>query len=282
MQKEKLIGQGTHGIIYKINEFIVKKEFENRTITQNCICSKIKSKCTSRCDHIHYEYLIQNLIYEEIKKIEQNPIKINIPKSYNFEFSQDNTLCNYSMDFIHPPIFNNEILNELIQIDLGDPNKDEIVPGVGRFIGYNKLDLHNCTISTIKDLVYEVGKLFSYLHYILFLDGFDCELVLGRLVNENKNKVFLIDFDKVTCFTFNLDQIVYRKIDENTFESRNLKTIKKFAWFLFNGLTGMSLLPKDEELKNEFIRGYSTYVSRENNLINEIHQEIISLILEYE
>ena len=45
---------------------------------------------------------------------------------------------------------------------MDSPDMDDIVPGVGHFLGYDKLDLTNCNISSIQELVYQIGLLFSY------------------------------------------------------------------------------------------------------------------------
>ena len=58
-------------------------------------------------------------------------------------------------------------------------------------INLTHLDLSNCDISNPEELSFEIGRLFSYLHYVLRLDGYDCELVLGHgsdNKNANKNK----------------------------------------------------------------------------------------------
>ena len=286
----KLIGEGTHGRIYKISDMIVLKSFLNRSLNIDCICSRIKTNCKSLCDHIHYEYLIQQLLYNSLLNI---PCKIKIPKVYNFELSDNNTKCNYEMDYIYPPkgIQNN---NHLIQIDMCDDTRDEIVYGVGHFLSYTKLDLSQCTITSLEELAFEIGQLFSYLHYILRIDGYDCELVIGRLYysksantsNDSNvmNDIFFIDFDKVSCFDFELGYIVFRKIDENTIETKELKTVKKFAWFLFNGITGMSLLPRNNKLKNKFLEGYAKYSPHSeiyNSLEYNVYKSVVELILEY-
>ena len=286
----KLIGEGTHGRIYKISDMIVLKSFLNRSLNIDCICSRIKTNCKSLCDHIHYEYLIQQLLYNSLLNI---PCKIKIPKVYNFELSDNNTKCNYEMDYIYPPkgIQNN---NNLIQIDMCDDTRDEIVYGVGHFLSYNKLDLSQCRITSLEELAFEIGQLFSYLHYVMHIDGYDCELVIGRLYynksantsNDSNvmNDIFFIDFDKVSCFDFQLGYIAFRKIDENTIETKELKTVKKFAWFLFNGITGMSLLPRDNKLKNKFLEGYAKYSPHSeiyNSLEYNVYKSVVELILEY-
>ena len=47
----KLIGYGTHGKIYEIDNdsSMVKKEFDNRPNSNMCLCHKIKIILTPRC-----------------------------------------------------------------------------------------------------------------------------------------------------------------------------------------------------------------------------------------
>jgi len=283
----KLIGHGTHGKIYQINTFTVIKEFANRPQKQNCICLKIKDDCQSVCDHIHYEYLIQELIYNSVN--EQNDIKIKIPKPQHFRLSNDKTMCHYEMDYIQPCMNSSSVKNTLIQIDMGSPNKDELTQGVGHFLGYARLDLTNCTISRVEELAYQIGLLFSYLHYVLHIDGFDCELVLGYLAGDSDNDsnhkcdVFLIDFDKVSCFEFKLGFVAYRKLDESTIETKTLNTVKRFAWFLFSGITGMSLLPSDPVLKSYFLEGYARYINlaHTEQIVIDVYNEVVQFINDY-
>ena len=94
--------------------------------------------------------------------------------------------------------------------------------------------------------------------------------------------IFLIDFDKVSRFEFVLGYVVNRKIDENMIEKRVLSSVGKFAWFLFNGLTGMSLLPRNVKLKEMFLEGYaSNVVNLKSQLEKDIYDEIVKLVMEY-
>jgi hypothetical protein len=279
----QLIGEGTHGRIYKISNTIVRKNFSNRPVKQNCICPRIKTNCKYLCEHIHYEYLVQQLLYNSLLNTQ---CKIKIPRTYNFMLSNDNTDCDYEMDYIYPSIGYNDD-KYLIQIDMGDDNRDEIISGVGRFLSYTKIDLSQCRITSLEELAFEIGQLFSYLHYILHIDGYDSELVIGRLYEENINDIFFIDFDKVSCFDFVLDFVAYRKIDESIVETKVLSNVVKFALFLMSGITGMSLLPRNEKLKNAFLEGYKKYSSDEKDYILEdmleynVYKKVIELILEY-
>ena len=282
-----LIAQGTHGRIYKISNSQVAKVFENRVFNKECICSRIRTSCKTTCDHIHHEYLVQKLLYDEL--MGKTQIKIKIPQPLEYHMDARKHECQIKMEYIHPSsntnrpnlIGNN---NQLIQINMGEPHMDDIMPGVGRFLGINRLDLSNCDISRPDELAFELGRLFSYLHYVLRLDGFDCELVLGRGGDNkytNKDNIFFIDFDKVACFEFILGYVVNRKIDENLIEPKTLDSVLKFAWFLLGGITGMSLLPSNSELKDRFQEGYSSYAPDDDNGIAwQVYKKVQELINE--
>lgn len=261
----KVVGQGTHGIIKVINDRQVIKIFENR------IDNRFGNKNVSSSD---YEFIIQDKIYN-------TDCKIRIPKVGKFGIVDG--CCYYEMDYIYPPFGN----NVLVQLDMAEPYKDELLSGVGRFLGYENISLVRCNITCLEELAYEIGKIFSMLHYILLLDGFDCELVIGQLWSENmglscSEHIFLIDFDKVSRFEFVLGYVVNRKIDENMIEKRVLSSVGKFAWFLFNGLTGMSLLPRDGKLKKMFLEGYASNVGNlKSQLEKDIYDEIVKLVFEY-
>lgn len=278
----KLIGYGTHGKIYQINSTTVIKLFTNRPPKQNCICLETNQKYNPIYNHIHYEYLIQELIYNSINK--QNDIKIKIPKPQHFQLSNDNTMCHYEMDYIQPCMNSSIAKTNLIQIDMGLHDKDEVIQGVGHFLGYARLDLTNCTITTVEELAYQIGLLFSYLHYVLHIDGFDCELVLGYLADDNDCNIFLIDFDKVSCFEFKLGFVAYRKLDESIIETKTLNTVKRFAWFLFSGITGMSLLPSDPVLKFYFLEGYARYINlaHAEQIVIDVYNEVLQFINDYD
>lgn len=259
-----VVGQGTHGIIKVINARQVIKIFEKR------IDNRFVNKNASSSD---YEFIIQDKIYNI-------DCKIIIPKVGKFGIVDG--WCYYEMDYIYPPFGN----NVLVQLDMAEPCKDEVISGVGHFVGYENISLGRCSIKSLEELTYEIGKIFSILHYVLFLDGFDCELVIGKLWNESivecNESIFLIDFDKVSRFEFVLGYVVNRKIDENMIEKRVLSSVGKFAWFLFNGLTGMSLLPRNVKLKEIFLEGYaSNVVNLKNQLEKDIYDEIVKLVMEY-
>ena len=131
-----LIGQGTHGTIYKINDEFVIKKFKNQQLPNKpCLCPQIKPHCETLCDHIHYEFEIHKLIYEKIKETD---IKIKIPKCQNYKI--DDSYCQYEMEYIYPPLPSEDIL---IQIDMHTKDKNEILPNVGHFKGYDNINYTN-------------------------------------------------------------------------------------------------------------------------------------------
>ncbi len=128
---DKVIGQGTHGIIKVINARQVVKQFENR----NNLSSS------------DYEFIIQEKIYNVVCNGYgygnghcNSDYKILIPKPGKFGLVND--WCYYEMDYIYPPFGN----NVLVQIDMGEPRVDDVQPGVGRFLGYENLSLAKCNI----------------------------------------------------------------------------------------------------------------------------------------
>jgi GR25 family glycosyltransferase involved in LPS biosynthesis len=147
----------------------------------------------------------------------------------------------------------------------------------GYEISYNILNTkYNIDINL---LAYDIGKMYSYLHFILNIDGYDCELLCGsNSILSSIPYFYLIDFDKVQKFTFELNTIVYRKIDEQIIDTIDLKTNRKFAWFLFTAMSSMSLIPIDTILQKYFINGYKTFIPTTNPLIQEISKEIINII----
>jgi hypothetical protein len=234
-----VIGEGTHGKIYKIkNKSNVLKVYKNI----NTKCKEIEVN----------EYLIHKTIYEE--SINED-LKIKIPQIYNFNKEED--YCYYEMDEIH------KINNEIIIIDMYYKNIERKFShsNYGKLKGYNKI-LYNNDITNKYNLAYEIGKMFSFLHFKLLIDGYDCELLLGNN-NKNENTFYLIDFDKVSRIesfdTFNYT--INRKIDESTTEIKNINNPKKLARILFTAMISMSLIPTEEDMKAKFIEGYNFYVN---------------------
>ena len=96
---------------------------------------------------------------------------------------------------------------------------------------------------------------------------------------------YLIDYDKVTEFKFEIGFVAIRKIDEFNNDNKILSSSLKFARFLFQAMTSMSLVPLNSDLKNDFIRGYKFYLktsSLSSLLETEIYNHVCNLIYEYE
>lgn len=270
---DKLIGEGTHGKIYtlKNNNRQVVKIYTNRSLIkkQKSLCLKIKKGYDSTCDELNYEYIIQNIIGTSFR---ENRLNIVVPTVSDFNILNSN--CFYVMDRIFP------LEDKILFVDMTIGDKLENV-NIGKQIGYN----HVCRLFSItpNDLSYLIGKMFSLLHFQLKLDGYDCELIIGRENELSVNPLlYLIDFDKVSCFDFNSNQILYRKISEEYVEDKIINSPKKLAYFLFGSLISMSLLPIEAELKHKFLEGYQTYF---NNSIEEqiiVMTEMVKLIEEYE
>lgn len=70
-------------------------------------------------------------------------------------------------------------------------------------------------------------------------------------------------------------------------ETKILSNVIKFARFLMSGITGMSLLPRNDKMKNAFLEGYSKYAPigkddiLEDMLEYKVYKKVIELILEY-
>jgi hypothetical protein len=123
--------------------------------------------------------------------------------------------------------------------------------------------------------------MFSYLHYELHIDGYDCELLYGRTSeHHDESEFFLIDYDKVQHVVYDLGYITHRKIDENTIDTKYLSSDVKFAWFLYSAMISMSLIPNTTELCNQFIQGYSFYIPKSDEQIQKISKQVIEIILD--
>jgi hypothetical protein len=252
-----IIGQGTHGII-KIDETntnMVVKQFNN----------------LSFCKELINEYEVQKSLHNELLKTH---INIYIPDCCCYIGGNDT--CSYMMERIFP--LPDKTFYLIINLAMPDINTKFSHSKLGYEVGYNILqNTYNIDIS---NLSYELGKLYSYLHYVLKIDGYDCELLYGNIKNENK--FILIDFDKVQYFDFNLEFVSYRKLDEQTIDKKPLNTYNRFAWFLFVSLISMSLLPTLPLYKTKFIEGYSTYVNNNNLIMKQIFDLVVENINYYE
>jgi len=236
------INSGTHGIIYNIknDETKVAKVFQNRPVNkqQKSLCSKLVEQFNTSCDELDYEYKIQNIIRDYMVNYTTNPY-ISVPATY--EFNADKDKCMYVMDKIVFPS------PETIFLNMTDEKAVSNYRMISSQLGISP-----------NDLAYLVGEIFSILHFKLNLDGYDCELILGK--NEmGEFHLYFIDFDKVSCFTFDFPQLLYRKIDESKYDEKDIQNSKRLANFLFGSFISMSLLPTNYILKQYFIQGYKKY-----------------------
>ena len=269
---------GTHGIIEGTKDDTkVQKKYIIYKNTSNDL-----EILDSSFEKSNYEYNVQKTLCAALENTDNTSI-IKVPKVYNF--SENDKNCVYTMDRIYPiPGY-----DKLIHIDLHNGNtfRNE---HIGYTMGYNRL-LEDETINiflkekkiTPELLAFEIGKLYSLLHYSglnkISYDGYDCELVLG--MDKDKNMGFyFIDFDKCSCFNLNLNKNFYRKIDEKGFEKKNINSIKKLSYFLNDSLSGMLLLPSDNNILIEsFLNGYKIYI--EKDIQKEVYNNLVSEILSW-
>lgn len=257
------IGQGTHGTIYisKNKQDRVIKVFKNDERKQKC--NEIKEN----------EYIVQKKIYNELQNTD---CKIVIPAVYNFIL--ENIHCYYDMDLIYPTNTGNIIivdmyLNDIEQIFSHSTN--------GRLNSYSLLDYTGCNIEGSLELSFEIGKIFSYIQYVLQYDGYDCELIMGNNY-KNEKTFFLIDFDKVSKFNFDFGYTVYRKLDETSRkDERVIKEEKNIASLLFTAMISMSLIPFKSDLLKQFMNGYKFYVDFDNKIQKRVFELVKGRIKEY-
>lgn len=253
-----IIGTGTHGIIEidETNADWVLKKFSKLTI--------------NNCDKLQNEFNIQQHLYNEC-------YNIYVPNCCCFtEIATD---CYYKMERIFP-------LPELphyFVINMANDNIHTIFSHskTALEVGINTLIKYNVDVS---QLSFNIGKMFSKLHFVLNQDGYDCELLYGLIKN---NAMFcLIDFDKIAHFEWKIGYKSYRKIDERTIIEKTLSTVSKFAWHLFGAMISMSLVPTNKTYQAEFIKGYSTFVyledTTDSSFKNDVYNEIINIINDYE
>ena len=252
-----IIGSGTHGTIEidETNPEWVLKKFKKLTINY--------------CDKLQDEFKIQDLLYKELKNE-----YIYIPNCCCF--TETSTSCYYKMERIFPLFDVNLSYYFVINMANDTINKKFSHSKTAFEVGVNKLIEYDVNVS---ELSFNIGKLFSKLHFELNQDGYDCELLYGII---NNTKTFcLIDFDKIAHFEWVLGNKSYRKIDEQTIIEKQLNTISKFAWYLFGAMISMSLVPTNKTYQAEFIKGYSTYVNKDDILKRYVYNEIINIINEY-
>lgn len=258
-----VIGQGTHGIIYihkKYPEQVIKV-FRNED--RGMKCNEIKEN----------EFDIQKKFYNELKKTD---CKIIIPNVYDFVLEKHN--CYYEMERILPTDS-----GKIIIVDMYSDNINKVFShsNIGKIKSYNFLDFSNSKIDNVVELSFEIGKLFSFLHYVLQYDGYDCELIMGNNY-KNETEFYFIDFDKVSSFQFDFNYSVYRKLDETSKrEERIIKNENSIASLLFTSMNSMSLIPIKDKLLNEFMSGYKYYLNNENIIQKKVFELVKEKIIDY-
>jgi len=254
------IGQGSHGTIFILEDdpsFVVKI-FQNRSMRRESLCKKIIERYNNVCDEVSMEYVMQEIIREGFEKHPHFPI--HVPKASNFETAQRE--CFYKMERIYPLSGYEELLlPDMTVARFSSPRSNK---NLGRTMGYEE-------ISEILDISPQqlaglIGQMFHILQFELNVDGYDCELILGRTSERDETpKLFLIDFDKVNCFVFDLHQELYRKESEERFYKYEITNPKRMASWLYSSMFSMSLLPTDPVLKESFIHAYCNENYRPKN-----------------
>ena len=252
----KFLAQGTHGIIYELGDKVVK-QFKNRPHHKPSLCTSIKSSIHTQCDEVEYEYRVQQMVHD---LLESRHCMIKVPASSSFSVQGDT--CQYTMDRIYP------LDTHLLFVDMTFQKGERSQTSTSKQVGY--VDMASLLGITPNDLAMLIGELFSALHFLLKVDGYDCELILG------KGGLYFIDFDKVSCFEFTTNQTLLRKISEEVYDEKIITNYKKLARFLFGSFISMSLLPVDPLLKSYFLLGYKKYM-----VLPELMQEITTMIDEY-
>lgn len=252
----KFLAQGTHGIIYEMGDKVVK-QFKNRPHHKPSLCSSIKRVIETQCDEVDYEYQIQQMVQD---LLERRHFSIKVPEASAFKIDGDT--CQYTMDRIYP------LDTHLLFVDMTFKKGERPQTSTAKQIGY--VDMASLLGITTNDLAMMIGELFSALHFLLKIDGYDCELILG------KGGLYFIDFDKVSCFEFTTNQTLLRKLSEEDYDEKVITSYNKLARFLFGSFISMSLLPVDPLLKSYFLLGYKKYM-----VLPELMQEITTMIDEY-
>jgi hypothetical protein len=268
---EELIGEGTHGKIgtLKADTSIAVKVFKNRPMRHESLCKRIIDKYEWVCDEVSMEFLMQKEIHEKFKSLDFPVIVPDV-----FHFDKDIQECYYIMQRIYPLKKYNKLL--LLDMTVPEYEKPKVYSKVGRLQGYKEIS--DILFISSEELAFVIGQMFSILHFILNIDGYDCELLLGRKNETNEEpQLYLIDYDKVNCFEFIPGHELYRKESEETFSKYEITSSKKMASWLFQSMISMSLLPVEPRLKEEFIKGYKSYF----DALNQFELETMEWILHY-
>lgn len=249
----EILGQGTHGqiTIDPNDETKVIKSFKSVNSVKYCV-------------QLQNEYTIQSFLSREFSN---NNLCVMVPFADSYVYNGN--VCSYRMDRIMPLHgYSYYLIPSLINDNYEKPFLHSTSGmEVGLFQLRQKYGIDPSHI------VRCIGEMFSYLHYVLLLDGYDCEIIIG-----GDNQLYLIDYDKIQYIEFVLGYVAYRKIDETIIEEKHLTTVQKFARFLYSAMGSMSLIPVNEELKAHFIEGYRRYSLRNNELSQDICEHVIQEI----
>lgn len=256
-----ILGQGTHGVIRVDNK------------NKNYVIKEYSIGSINNCDKLVNEYSIQKYFNESLQNIGS---EIIVPECCCYQ--QNNEKCWYKMK----RIYNFPNKEHYIVVNMSYPfhNTKFCHSKSACEIGYEILEKEYDI--DVSQLSYQIGRLFSYIHFVLEYDGYDCELLIGSDNEQSINHQFyLIDFDKVQKVNYIMGEEVYRKLDENTIVMKKLDTLHRYAWFLFAAMISMSLIPVDRIHKNRFIAGYGEYIDKTHSLKADIHKIVVDNIIEY-
>jgi hypothetical protein len=268
----KLISQGTHGRIYvdENDENYVYKTFNKHSMAH---CEQLRNEYDT-----HFDF--HKIFDADTDADADYDFDIYIPKCSDFEEHAD--LCRYRMERIFG------LSSESGVSELGPgPRKYFVLnmfdKGDSNFVHSNNHGIHagTNTLSSIFDLnelSFMIGKLYSKIHFEMNYDGYDCELIYGNIAG--KNRLCLIDFDKVAKIEWELGYALYRKVDESRTIVKRIDTLKQLTSMLYESLTSMSLVPWEEETLHRFFDGYKTYIHPDIPLQQQYYDKVYSRIME--
>lgn len=220
----------------------------------------------NNCSKLANEYNMQKWIRETL----DNPL-IYIPNC--FEHEENDSQCSYKMERIFPL----PSIHKLALVNLNEVDKFAKFAHSSAVmeVGANRLATLEGVNCNIDELAYHIGLAFSKMHFVMNVDGYDCELYCGIVHPDPNPKYVLIDYDKVNTFRWELGTVVYRKIDEATVEEKQLVSVNKFGWFLYMAMASMSLIPSQESVFQQFLKGYKVHASTEMH--HQVIEEIVSI-----
>lgn len=268
-----VLARGTHGSIHIVTE------------SPNWVRKTFSKSNALHCTQLQNEYEIQSLLHTQITND-----MIYVPKSGGYQESRYE--CSYQMERIFPirtgktertgktnPTGETNITKALdyyliVNMTFTDNHLHTFShSSIGYEAGPRVLE----TYLDLNALAYNIGQVFSQLHFELAIDGYDCELIYGTI--GGSPRCCLVDYDKANTFQWTLGYESYRKLDEQTVHHKVLSTETKFAWYLYGALISMSLVPThaDPRLVQAFFQGYSSCVQSENALQVRVFHKIVEI-----